>query len=111
MLTTLRFEKPDRPPHFEVMFELEKEAFGLAFPDRHAWAGCSRAEKDRMIGQCMAIYEKIVERYHWDALAVFWPPQEAIRKSARYTLARRMAAATVTALDSPGHSNRKETTL
>ena len=73
MLKTLRFEEPDRPPHFEVMFELEREAFGLAFPDRHAWAGCSRTEKERMIGQCMAIYEKIVERYRWDALAVFWP--------------------------------------
>jgi uroporphyrinogen decarboxylase len=55
------------------MFELEKEAFGLEFPHRHAWAGCSRVEKERMIGSCMAIYEKIVERYHWDALAVFWP--------------------------------------
>ncbi len=73
MLKTLRFEEPDRPPHFEIMFELEKEAFGLAFPDRHAWDGCSRATKDKMIGQCMRIYEKIVERYQWDALSVFWP--------------------------------------
>ena len=73
MLKTLRFEQPDRPPHFEVMFELEQEAFGLQFPDRHAWDGCSRAEKERMIGVCMTIYEKIVERYQWDALAVFWP--------------------------------------
>lgn len=73
MLKTLRFEEPDRPPHFEVMFELEKEAFGLEFPDRRAWDGCSPLEKDRMIGQCMEIYQKIVERYRWDALAVFWP--------------------------------------
>ena len=73
MLKTLRFEEPDRPPHFETMFELEREAFGLQFPDRRAWAGCSAADKDRMIGQCMEIYQKIVERYQWDALAVFWP--------------------------------------
>ncbi len=26
-----------------------------------------------MIGDCMTIYEKIVERYQWDALDVFWP--------------------------------------
>lgn len=26
-----------------------------------------------MIGQCMEIYQKIVTRYQWDALAVFWP--------------------------------------
>jgi len=34
MLTTLRFVQPDRPPHFEAMFELEKEALGLQFPDQ-----------------------------------------------------------------------------
>jgi uroporphyrinogen-III decarboxylase len=73
MLKTLRFEEPDRPPHFEVMFELEKEAFGLEFPDRNAWKSCSAGEKSIMINSCMTIYEKIVERYHWDALAVFWP--------------------------------------
>ena len=73
MLTALAHREPDRPPHFEVMFELEREAFGLEFPDRRAWAGCSAAEKERMIGQCMEIYERIVERYEWDALAVFWP--------------------------------------
>jgi uroporphyrinogen decarboxylase len=73
MLQALRFEQPDRPPHFEIMFELERAAFGLQFPDRNAWQGCSRTEKERMIGQCMAIYEKIVDRYQWDALAVFWP--------------------------------------
>ena len=73
MQKTLRFEEPDRPPHFEVMFELEKEAFGLEFPDRKAWGNCTAVEKERMIAQCMAIYEKIVERYHWDALLVFWP--------------------------------------
>ncbi|MFH1969065.1 MAG: uroporphyrinogen decarboxylase family protein [Verrucomicrobiota bacterium] len=73
MLKTLAFEEPDRPPHFEVRFELEKEAFGLQFPDRNAWEGCTRGAKDRLIGQCMRIYEKIVERYQWDALVVFWP--------------------------------------
>jgi len=37
MLKTLRFEEPDRPPHFENMFELEREAFGLRFPERGRW--------------------------------------------------------------------------
>lgn len=77
MLKTLRFEQPDRPPHFEVMFELEYEAFGLRFPDRNSWAGISRAQKDAKIAQCMAIYERIVERYQWDALCVFWPWSDA----------------------------------
>ncbi len=73
MLKALRFEEPDRPPHFEVMFELEHEAFGLRFPDRRLWATCTAGEKERMIGQCMEVYARIVEHYRWDALAVFWP--------------------------------------
>lgn len=71
--TTLQFQQPDRPPHFESMFELEQEAFGLRFPDRNSWGGMSRAEKDAAIGTCMDIYERIVERFRWDALAVYWP--------------------------------------
>ena len=73
MLKTLAFEEPDRPPHFETMFELEHEAFGLRFPDRMLWNVCTTAEKEKMIGNCMEIYARIVERYQWDALAVFWP--------------------------------------
>jgi len=73
MLKTLRFEEPDRPPHFEVMFELEREAFGLQFPDRRLWERCTPPEKERMIHDCMEIYVRIVERYEWDALAVYWP--------------------------------------
>ena len=73
MLQALRFEEPDRPPHFEVMFELEEEAFGLKFPDRRLWDTCTPSEKEAMIDRCMEIYARIVERFHWDALAVFWP--------------------------------------
>ncbi|MFH1008976.1 MAG: uroporphyrinogen decarboxylase family protein [Candidatus Latescibacterota bacterium] len=73
MLKALAFEEPDRPPHFEIMFELEAEAFGIRFPDRNLWSSCSRASKERMIADCMEIYARIVETYHWDALAVFWP--------------------------------------
>jgi uroporphyrinogen decarboxylase len=73
MIKTLRFEEPDRPPHFESMFQLENEAFGLAFPDFTGWSARGQADRDRAIGQCMAIYERIVDRYSWDALAVYFP--------------------------------------
>lgn len=73
MLKTLRFEQPDHPPHFETMFELEYEAFGLHFPDRTTWAGATAQAKERMVAQCMEVYARIVEQYHWDALAVYWP--------------------------------------
>ena len=73
MLASLRFEEPDRPPHFEVMFQLEQEAFGLRFPEWGAWSNAGRADKDRLLDTCMEIYARIVERYQWDALAVFFP--------------------------------------
>lgn len=72
-LQTMRFEQPDRPPHFESMFELEHEAFGMRFPDRNSWAGMGASPKNAAVGLCMTIYEKIVERFKWDALAVYWP--------------------------------------
>lgn len=73
IVKALRFEEPDRPPHFESMFELEKEAFGLSFPNRNAWDGCSSEQKKRMIDDCMEVYSHIIETYQWDALSVYWP--------------------------------------
>ena len=73
MLKTLRFEEPDRPPHFETMFELEREAFGLEFPHRDSWAGMTAGEKETAIERCMDIYARIIETYHWDGLLIYWP--------------------------------------
>jgi uroporphyrinogen decarboxylase len=73
METTLSFREPDHPPHFEVMFELEEEAFGRRFPDRNAWAGMSSREKELAVRECMEIYRLIVDRYQWDALSIYWP--------------------------------------
>ena len=73
MLATLRFEEPDRIPHFEAMFELEREAFGLQVPDRNSWAHMTPAGKEAAIDNCMEIYARIVEHYAWDALSVYWP--------------------------------------
>ncbi len=73
ILKTLRFEEPDRPPHFEIMFELEEEAFGLKFPPPGSWGELDQDDKRRAIADCMEIYQRIVERYAWDALAVFYP--------------------------------------
>ena len=73
MLEALRFEETDRPPHFETMFQLESEAFGLEFPPIDSWRGMSRNAKDGAIALCMEIYAHIIERYEWDALGVYFP--------------------------------------
>jgi uroporphyrinogen decarboxylase len=73
MINTLTWQPVDRPPHFEHMFELEQEAFGLSFPSREVWSAIGGDEKARLIDQCMAVYARIIEEYHWDALPVYWP--------------------------------------
>ncbi len=73
MLAALAHRPTDRPPHFESMFELEYEAFGLRFPDRNSWAGMDAGAKERAIGQCLDIYARVIETYRWDALCVYWP--------------------------------------
>ncbi|MCC7494626.1 MAG: hypothetical protein IT204_19870 [Fimbriimonadaceae bacterium] len=73
MQTTLRFVEPDRPPHFESMFELEWEAFGLRFPDRRDWATFTPREHAAAVAQCLTVYERIVRQYRWDGLLVYWP--------------------------------------
>jgi hypothetical protein len=45
MECALRFEQPDRPPHFEVMFELEDLAFGRHSPDPSLWEGMDASTK------------------------------------------------------------------
>jgi len=69
----LAFRETDRPPHFEHMFELTAEAFGREFPTEEAIAAADGAERERLLGMCVEIYALIVERYRWDALAIWRP--------------------------------------
>jgi len=72
MLRTLRFEPTDRPCHWETVFGLTKEAFGVDFSER-GWPPDSKDEKRRFIEQALEIYGRIIDRYQWDALAVWCP--------------------------------------
>ncbi|MCC6580174.1 MAG: hypothetical protein IT440_07000 [Phycisphaeraceae bacterium] len=73
MMSAYTLKPVDHPPHFEHMFELEKEAFGLEFPDRRLWETVGAEERKRMVSRCMEVYAKIIEVFRWDALPVFWP--------------------------------------
>jgi uroporphyrinogen decarboxylase len=67
------FRETDGPPHFEHMFELTVEAFGRAFPGEKAIAAATTDERERLLNECIDIYALIVERFNWDALAVWRP--------------------------------------
>ncbi len=69
LLCALRCEEPDRPPHFELEFQIVEEAFGLAYPAGELWRG-DAGERRRAFEQAGEICRLIVETYRWDALPV-----------------------------------------
>ena len=73
---TFQFEETDRPPHFELHFELQKEAFGLDFPMEEEWQKLSQKNKNSLYNRCAEIYKKTVEEFNWDAVAVYNPAYE-----------------------------------
>jgi len=81
MFRTLRFEPVDRVPHFESMFELEQEAFGLRFPAQVDWETFDAKERSHALDLCMEIYGNIIDTYEWDALAVYnpWEDSQAVK--------------------------------
>ncbi|MCL4418041.1 MAG: uroporphyrinogen decarboxylase family protein [Actinobacteria bacterium] len=71
--TTLQFKEPDRPPHFEHIFELEEEAFGLSFPTDEELNDSTGISRLKLFERCSEIYTKIAEKFEWDAIIV-WKP-------------------------------------
>ena len=69
----LRFIEPDRPPHFEQMFELAAEAFGLSFPSEEEIRVSAGSERTALYERCAEIYARTVERFEWDAVLVWRP--------------------------------------
>lgn len=70
---TLRFEETDRPPHFELQFQLEKETFGLSFPKQEELCKVSKREREKLYGKIAEIYARTIEEFKWDAVVV-WNP-------------------------------------
>jgi uroporphyrinogen decarboxylase len=69
----LRFEEPDRPPHFEQMYELVEEACGEAFPSEEAMEAAQGAEREKLFETCARLYGKTVDAFKWDAVLVWRP--------------------------------------
>lgn len=73
MAKTLAFQPVDRPPHFEQLFELTEEAFGISIPDNEEIERSTGAEREKLFEQCAEMYAKIIEKYQWDAILVAPP--------------------------------------
>lgn len=75
--SALNFVETDRPPHFELHFELAREAFGLEEVTLEEWRNCSsRREKEKLFARSAEIYARTIDAYKWDAVAVYNPSHE-----------------------------------
>jgi uroporphyrinogen decarboxylase len=66
--TVFKGKVPDHVPHFELVFQLTKEAFGLEWPDHEDMQSSSPVERDRHRGIFFEIWERIIDRYGWAAV-------------------------------------------
>ena len=73
---TLAFKEPDRPPHFEQMFELQEEAFNLVMPSLEEICNSSGNEREKLFSRCAEIYKRTVEEFGWDAVLVWRPAMD-----------------------------------
>ncbi len=73
LYNAIEFKPVDRPPHFELMFELCEEAFGIPRPTGMEYQLKDSKELEKVFRQCGEIYAKTVERYQWDAVTLWCP--------------------------------------
>ena len=59
---------PDQVPHFELVFQLTREAFGMSWPTREDFQKASERERAILFDKHLSIWEKIISRYHWAAI-------------------------------------------
>ena len=70
---TLEFKQPDRPPHFEQLFEISLETFGMDFPAGEEFEKATGKNRKMLFEQTALLYAKIIEEFNWDAVAVCPP--------------------------------------
>ena len=64
----LRGEAPNVPPHFELVFQLPKEAFGIEMMDPQDWQNATDAERARDAELYIDMCERLVDEYGWSAV-------------------------------------------
>lgn len=69
----LHFQELDRPPHFEQIFELTEEAFGVAMPSEEEIAYAHGRERNLLFEKCANLYAMTIKRFSWDAVLIWRP--------------------------------------
>lgn len=61
---------PDKVPHFELVFQIPEQAFNMSWPEYEEVLSAGEKELDALYERFFEINEKIIEKYHWSAIAV-----------------------------------------
>ncbi|MCL2884005.1 MAG: hypothetical protein FWF49_00790 [Oscillospiraceae bacterium] len=70
MVKLLNREPTDIIPHFEMVFQIPEEAFGLSWPTVEECRAASPKEKEVLKERYFHIWDLILDTYHWDALPI-----------------------------------------
>lgn len=62
--------KTDRIPHFEMVFQIPEEAFGLSWPTDKEVNEASDKERGFLKEKFFMIWDMIIEKYGWDAVHI-----------------------------------------
>lgn len=70
LLSVMNGVVPDKVPHFELVFQIPEQAFGLSWPTQKEVLGASPKEREALYERFFEINERILDAYHWAAIAV-----------------------------------------
>ncbi len=68
--TVFAGQVPDKVPHFELVFQLTKEAFGAAWPTEAELAAAAPKEREALKERFFWLWEQILASYDWAAIQV-----------------------------------------
>lgn len=77
MDAALQFIQPDRPPHYELVFQLYDEAFGQKLPTMAEIDSASPTQRAKLYDKIADLYAMVVEKYKWDAINCWYPSKKA----------------------------------
>lgn len=61
---------PDKVPHFELVFQLEKEAVGKSWATYEEFINASQKDREKYFETFFDIWEMIIDKYKWAAVPV-----------------------------------------
>lgn len=70
LITVMDHGIPDKVPHFELVFQIPEQAFGMSWPTEREVQAAGGKDLDLLYNRFFEINEKIIDSYHWSAIAV-----------------------------------------